>query len=157
MEAIRSPETSVNKISTWRHIPEDGILHSHRRENLKSHIYVCLPESRRYCGTYLQRAVAVHAEWFLGVGGGWDVFEKKGFCRWKRRVRKESFFRSSFFILSDHIINKIMYVYACTAEGVLNESMTCCHPCATVYCHKRRYFTYKLKNVFMLWCEIIFN
>jgi hypothetical protein len=26
MEAIRSSETSVNKISTWRHIPEDGIL-----------------------------------------------------------------------------------------------------------------------------------
>jgi hypothetical protein len=26
MEAIRSSETSVNKISTRRHIPEDGIL-----------------------------------------------------------------------------------------------------------------------------------
>jgi hypothetical protein len=38
MEAIRSSETSVNKIPTRRHIPEDGILHSHRRENLKSHI-----------------------------------------------------------------------------------------------------------------------
>jgi hypothetical protein len=30
-------ETSVNKISTRRHIPEHGILHSHRRENLKSY------------------------------------------------------------------------------------------------------------------------
>jgi hypothetical protein len=37
MEAIRSSETSVNKIPTWRHIPENGILHSHRRKNLKSH------------------------------------------------------------------------------------------------------------------------
>jgi hypothetical protein len=37
MEAIRSSETSVNKIPTRRRIPEDGILHSHRRENLKSH------------------------------------------------------------------------------------------------------------------------
>jgi hypothetical protein len=37
MEVIRSSETSVNKISTRRHIPEDDILHSHRRENLKSH------------------------------------------------------------------------------------------------------------------------
>jgi hypothetical protein len=37
MEAIRSSETSVNKISTRRHIPEDGILHSHRHENLKSY------------------------------------------------------------------------------------------------------------------------
>jgi hypothetical protein len=39
---IRSSETSVNKISTWRHIPEDGILHSHRREDLKSHTVICL-------------------------------------------------------------------------------------------------------------------
>jgi hypothetical protein len=30
-------ETSVNTVSTWRHIPEDSILRSHRRENLKSH------------------------------------------------------------------------------------------------------------------------
>jgi hypothetical protein len=29
---------SVHTRSTWRHIPEDGILHSHRRENLKSYM-----------------------------------------------------------------------------------------------------------------------
>jgi hypothetical protein len=29
VEAIRSSETSVNKISIRHHIPEDGILHSH--------------------------------------------------------------------------------------------------------------------------------
>jgi hypothetical protein len=34
MEAIRSSETSVYIISTRRHIPEYGFLHSHRRENL---------------------------------------------------------------------------------------------------------------------------
>jgi hypothetical protein len=33
-------ETSVNIRSTGRHIQEDGILHSHRRENLKSYIDV---------------------------------------------------------------------------------------------------------------------
>jgi hypothetical protein len=38
MEAIRSSETSVNKISTRRHNPEDGILCSDRREKLKSHV-----------------------------------------------------------------------------------------------------------------------
>jgi hypothetical protein len=38
MEALRSSETSVLTRAT-RNIPEDVILHSHRRENLKSYIY----------------------------------------------------------------------------------------------------------------------
>jgi hypothetical protein len=37
MEAICSSETSVYIISIRRHIPEDGILHNHSRENLKSY------------------------------------------------------------------------------------------------------------------------
>jgi hypothetical protein len=37
MEAIRSPDSSVLTRATWRNIPEDIILHSHRRENLKSY------------------------------------------------------------------------------------------------------------------------
>jgi hypothetical protein len=35
---IRSSETLVHTRSTRRHIPEHGILHSHRRENLKSYM-----------------------------------------------------------------------------------------------------------------------
>jgi hypothetical protein len=44
----------VNARSTRRHIPEDGIVHSHRRENLKSNIdWWCL---RTGCwGEYLNR------------------------------------------------------------------------------------------------------
>jgi hypothetical protein len=38
MEAIRYSETSVLTSSILRYIPEDGILHSHRRENLQSYI-----------------------------------------------------------------------------------------------------------------------
>jgi hypothetical protein len=40
MEEIRSSETSVYIICARRHTPEDGILHSHRRKNLKSYIFV---------------------------------------------------------------------------------------------------------------------
>jgi hypothetical protein len=41
MEAIRSSETSVLTRATRRSITEYGILHSRRRENLKSDISVC--------------------------------------------------------------------------------------------------------------------
>jgi hypothetical protein len=37
-EARSSSETSVLTRATRRYVPEDTILHSHRRENLKSYI-----------------------------------------------------------------------------------------------------------------------
>jgi hypothetical protein len=42
MEALSSTETSVLTTATQRNIPEDNILHSHRRENLKSFIFFIL-------------------------------------------------------------------------------------------------------------------
>jgi hypothetical protein len=38
MEALSVSETSVLTRATLRNIPENDILHSHRRENLKSYI-----------------------------------------------------------------------------------------------------------------------
>jgi hypothetical protein len=39
MEATRSSETAVLTRPTRRHVPGDGIIHSHRCENLKSYKY----------------------------------------------------------------------------------------------------------------------
>jgi hypothetical protein len=46
-EALSSCETSVLTRATWHIIPEDAILHSHLRENLKSYnrFNVCQGES----------------------------------------------------------------------------------------------------------------
>jgi fibrillarin-like rRNA methylase len=52
IEAIRSPETSADTIITEVDIPEDGILHSHRCENLKPYKSQTLSEINYLTGSF---------------------------------------------------------------------------------------------------------
>jgi hypothetical protein len=49
----RSSETSVNTTSTRGLIPEDGFLHSHRRENLRSYKFATVEFLTKHCSTVL--------------------------------------------------------------------------------------------------------
>jgi hypothetical protein len=73
MEAIRSSETSVLTVATRRHIPGGGILHSHRRVNLKSYI-------RLWFGSCLARILTgIRHPWlrasFTVSPSGWQYFK----------------------------------------------------------------------------------
>jgi hypothetical protein len=67
-EALSSSETSVLTRATRSNIPEDTILHSHRRQNLKSYIAKLIPclkihsvgaiASTFECSQILQNAIA---------------------------------------------------------------------------------------------------
>jgi hypothetical protein len=67
METIHSSETSVLIRATRRHIPEDGILRSHRRENIKSYeSRIALQLKCRYIEAC--QAVALYVHIFSAVG-----------------------------------------------------------------------------------------
>jgi hypothetical protein len=75
MEAVRTSETSVLTRATLRNIPEDGILHSHRRENLKSYV-INLPVHSKCPLTPLDRIKAGKA----ALGRNLDVAAEEATC-----------------------------------------------------------------------------
>jgi hypothetical protein len=66
--AIRSSETSVLTRSTRHHIPEGGILHSHRYENLKSYIlFITFSIDRNYLNHYVSEIGYDSSDQNMGV------------------------------------------------------------------------------------------
>jgi hypothetical protein len=61
MEAIRSSETSALPRATRRNITEEGSLHSHRRENLKSYIALTGWTLRYELGVYVPEDGILHS------------------------------------------------------------------------------------------------
>jgi hypothetical protein len=76
MEAVRSSETSVHTRTTRRHIPENGIFHSHRRENLKSYtvliMFIFASSTVGYLMSY--RRLNLNDECERRGGSGSDLF-----------------------------------------------------------------------------------
>jgi hypothetical protein len=91
MEAIHFSETLVPTRATWCNIPEDGILHSYRSENLKPYIfepYLCITLLMFICSVpipFVFQGSTANITKHIPIKNGvfWDV-TPCGSCKYRR-------------------------------------------------------------------------
>jgi hypothetical protein len=84
-EATRSSETSVYNKSTRHHIPEDNIVHSHRRENLRSLVGILHTVASQQIALYVANSgMCSSAQCLLYpfLDGVWEQLLCLKFSRW---------------------------------------------------------------------------
>jgi hypothetical protein len=111
METIRSSETSVHTRSTRRHIPEDGILHSHRCENLESYLRKIVVKN---FVTYT-RIILLS----LSSSMGWELGHLLAHCGLIRHAVSSRIPSSSWFIILWYIYLFLCILSTCSFKLVL--------------------------------------